>query len=269
MTTTHLLIQVRHPRFNFGISIPNHWMNGDSVSTHLSYVFHAAIPAGERFIIRVASNAVKESKDMYPEVKTFLGQEGQHASAHDLFTKRLEANGYNPVRIARAHDRMYKWIERIFPSSVCLAMAAAIEHYTADLGYAVLAHPEAFDGVEPEIAKLLLWHAAEEVEHRSVVFDVLQQKYPYYFLRMLGFVLASILLVGSTFVSFLNFVLQDHELSIRPLVSDYRRGFRKIPMARPLIRLVFSYSRPGFHPSQGGDIKLAQQFLSQMSTVNA
>lgn len=159
-------------------------------------------------------------------------------------------------------------MDRLLPSTICLAIAAGIEHYTADLGYVVLAHPEAFDGVPPEIAKLLTWHAAEEVEHRSVAFDVLQLKSSAYFLRALGFLMASVLLATSTLISFIDFAIQDRDLTLGRLISDFRGGLGKIPMLRSIFRLATQYLRPGFHPSQGGDIRLAQRFLNQLSPMN-
>ena len=42
--------------------------------------------------------------------------------------------------------------------------------------------------------KLLAWHAAEEIEHKAVAFDVLQQVDPSYALRIAGLAHATILL---------------------------------------------------------------------------
>ena len=52
-------------------------------------------------------------------------------------------------------------------------MIAAIEHYTAFLGDWVL-NAGALDakGADPAMLDLLRWHGAEEVEHRSVAFDL-------------------------------------------------------------------------------------------------
>ena len=54
-----------------------------------------------------------------------------------------------------------------------VATIAAIEHYTAFLGNWVL-NAEALDrrGADPTMLDLLRWHGAEEVEHRSVAFEL-------------------------------------------------------------------------------------------------
>src|SRR4051794_41853245 len=56
-----------------------------------------------------------------------------------------------------------------------LAIIAAIEHITAMLGNWALNSP-ALDGAgaDPTMLDLLRWHGAEEVEHRSVAYDLFQ-----------------------------------------------------------------------------------------------
>ena len=56
-----------------------------------------------------------------------------------------------------------------------LAIIAAIEHITAFLGDWVL-NAEGLDraGPHPTMLDLLRWHGAEEVEHRSVAYDVMR-----------------------------------------------------------------------------------------------
>ena len=61
----------------------------------------------------------------------------------------------------------------MLPAKVHLAITAAAEHYTAVLGARVLSKEEiqAIPG-DPEVWHLLNWHAMEELEHKSVAFDV-------------------------------------------------------------------------------------------------
>lgn len=52
------------------------------------------------------------------------------------------------------------------------AATAANEHFTAVLAGWLLHHTEWFAGTEPRLATMWLWHASEEMEHRSTAFDV-------------------------------------------------------------------------------------------------
>jgi predicted metal-dependent hydrolase len=258
-------IRVRRPRFEFGSNVSNHWLNGNSVDTHLANVFHATIPAGERFIIRTLVRLQKKTDPaLSGVVKAFIGQEGQHAAAHDSFSKVLQTRGYDVKKLNQIHDSTYRWLERSLPSSVCLAMAAAAEHYTAVMGDAVLGHQERLEGVNSEIKKLLLWHAAEEVEHKSLVFDVLQSVNSSYFLRALGFVLASGVLGLSVLFSVISLMRADLDLSFSKILEDYRRGIGRLPMGRSIFAMAMDYLRPSFHPSQKGDLDIAVKFLSAL-----
>src|SRR3546814_9522746 len=58
-------------------------------------------------------------------------------------------------------------------SSDLVATTAAAEHFTASLaGYVLSDNTWGETDVDPEMAHLFLWHAAEEVEHRHVAYDV-------------------------------------------------------------------------------------------------
>ena len=52
------------------------------------------------------------------------------------------------------------------------------------------------DAADPAMQQLLAWHAAEEIEHKAVAFDVLQQIDPSYALRIAGLVYATVMLGG-------------------------------------------------------------------------
>src|SRR3546814_13461965 len=54
-----------------------------------------------------------------------------------------------------------------------VATTAAAEHFTASLaGYVLSDNTWGETDVDPEMAHLFLWHAAEEVAHRHVAYDV-------------------------------------------------------------------------------------------------
>ena len=69
--------------------------------------------------------------------------------------------------------RDFKRIERLLSPLTCLAITAAFEHSTAVLAEMLLSdeRAQAILG-STEVRSMLLWHAIEESEHRSVAFDV-------------------------------------------------------------------------------------------------
>src|SRR5690606_41942592 len=59
----------------------------------------------------------------------------------------------------------------LFRSKTC-----ALEHFTAMLAETILEHPEMLEGMDERVLPLWLWHAVEESEHKSVAFDVYQDR---------------------------------------------------------------------------------------------
>jgi uncharacterized protein len=54
-----------------------------------------------------------------------------------------------------------------------LAITCALEHFTALLASRVLTNRSLYkEGTDPAFASLWLWHAAEEIEHKGVCYDV-------------------------------------------------------------------------------------------------
>ena len=53
-----------------------------------------------------------------------------------------------------------------------LAMTCALEHFTAMMAELLLNNEDMRELMDPEVRRLLVWHALEETEHKAVAFDV-------------------------------------------------------------------------------------------------
>ena len=137
-------------------------------------------------------------------------------------------------------------------------MTAALEHYTAAFGSAFMTE-DLIDTVPEEMARLLAWHGLEELEHRSVAFDVLGSVDDRYSLRLAGFLFATGLLVVVPAIGSVMFAVADLSSGLR----DEPRAAAAAPATSPAVlagmsaRLVrrmgghlLGYLRPGFHPDQ-------------------
>jgi predicted metal-dependent hydrolase len=99
---------------------------------------------------------------------------------------------------------------------------------------------------------LLLWHSAEEIEHKSVAFDVLRRVDDRYAVRIAGLLMAS-----GAFVFFWNRGIEHllrQEQVTRAQIRAERQEARARGQNRGFLRRGFlSYLRPGFHPDHVGD----------------
>lgn len=195
---------------------------------------------------------------------------------HRRFTRMVEAATHlvrvrdaprwlpGPVR--RHIDRRYLLHQ--------LAAIAAVEHFTAVLGWWILAEATALDdaGADPEMLALLRWHGAEEVEHRTVAFDAYRAAGGGHAMRTLHMVgifaaLWPTWLAGTDFLLRQDRTAPGQRVSLRRFLRAGGRGL--LPTVTSLGSAVPRYLRPGYHPSSEGDTAVAAAYLAEARGVRA
>ncbi|MFD1931801.1 metal-dependent hydrolase [Nonomuraea mangrovi] len=271
------MIQPRRVRFSWE-DTPLHWVPGDPFTTHLINVLHMLLPAGERWFVHVFKQALPYVRDetLRAEVKGFMGQEGTHAVAHQRVLERMKEQGLDPTSYVENIEWLFERVlgDHTMPPMAArfwlkerLAIIAAIEHYTAVLGDWIL-HAKPLDeaGSDPVMMDLLRWHGAEEVEHRSVAFDLfthLDGSYARRARTMLatGPVLVYLVKRGAGFL-LANDPVVAGRVEARWTHFFHRARQGRVPTMRSLALAVPRYLRPGFHPSQEGDLKAALDYIA-------
>lgn len=250
---------------------PIHWLDGRPGLTHMANALHLLFPPGERWFARVGHRLLPRVNDpqLIADAKGFMGQEGNHARTHDTFLAVLASQGFRLRRLAAFIERDFERQGRILPLKLQIAIISGLEHYTAALGRLAFEHG-VFDGAEASLRDLFLWHAAEELEHKCVAFDLRQATAPGYVLRVVGMLLATFGLVTSWIIVGAILVRQDPQTTAAAAMRDMARAHRegKAPMAT-IARAFVQYLRPGFHPSQEDDLHYARDYLARSQAVAA
>jgi predicted metal-dependent hydrolase len=253
--------------------VPRHWFAGNPVATHIANGVNMLFPQGERFFVRSVKHFLDrvEDPELRAQVKGFFGQEGRHASAHDDYNDHLRSQGYRIDRFLAIHDKLvYQWLEKVTPAELRLAATAAAEHYTAIMAEGAFTGDD-FATAHPVMRELLLWHAAEEIEHKSVAFDVLATVNPSYRLRLAGLVYATGLLGLSWLTASLMLMRQDglSLAQIRRALRDLRAAGGREPIARRVFgRGIREYLRRDFHPDDNDTYHFARDhFASRGASV--
>ena len=268
----------RMVRFDWG-ETPLHWVPGDPFSTHMVNVLHLLLPAGERWFIGVVGEAKPfvQDPELLEAIQPFVQQESWHAWAHAMVLEHLEAQGIDSEPFTSSLERWFAktgsskphwpeplqrwWLHRR------LADVAAIEHFTAVLGQWVIKNRGLdYAGADPLMLDLLRWHGAEEVEHRSLVFDVYQDLSGSYLLRCLtmAFVAPSLLVWWLRGVRYL--MAHDPTAPPRPRWRDWLRAARQYRVPGPWMLVVTTplrYMRPSHHPKTEASTELARQYLAE------
>ncbi|NVJ13693.1 metal-dependent hydrolase [Myxococcus sp. AM010] len=257
-----------HLQFPFDASFPRIWHPNGPGTTHLWNGLNLLFPQGERFFVRSVNHYMPRLADtpaLRAQVKAFFAQEGQHAREHQDYIELLESQGYDLHRFMRWYDS-FLWgvIDAKLPPSLRLSITAALEHYTALMGENTLTLGVFADG-HPAMRDLIEWHAAEEIEHKAVAFDVLRQVAPGYGLRVLGMVLGGVSLFVLWFAATVTLLRQERGLGWTGLLRELWRAHRKDPVLfRVLGRGLREYLRPSFHPLDNDNLALARAHLATL-----
>ncbi|MBF6168802.1 metal-dependent hydrolase [Streptomyces gardneri] len=276
-------ITARDVHFDFD-SVPMHYVPGEALATHIVNVMHLVLPEGERAMAQALAEALPHIDDerLREEVTGFIGQETMHANSHEAARRHLQAIGLDVdsyvAKVAWLVDRILgdhgltgrardEWLKER------LGLFAGMEHYTAVLGEWLLnADILEEKGMHPAMLDLVRWHGAEEVEHRSVVYDAFMHLDGSYARKARTAILASATLLPLFIVS--TACLYRKDPSPRKgrfwglqFWSATRRGV--IPKWTVFFTEMPRYLRPGFHPSQLGPMDKALRYLAHSPAARA
>jgi hypothetical protein len=248
--------------------LERHYVGGDLVMSHVVTNLSAMFPEGEDFFVRSVRNYRDRIDDpeLKKQVSGFIGQEAMHGREHRTFNARLAELGYPTRAVDRSVKYGFAVGEKVLPKSVQLAITAALEHYTATLAEVLLGDPEARDLFDAEeVRSLLLWHALEESEHKSVAFDVYQSVCGNWRRRVIvmqavtaGFLLA---IVASTAGS----LVRDRATYNPVRLARSLAALRHSPfLHRSVIRHLWAYNGRTFHPEDSNTSDLTEQWREQL-----
>jgi len=263
-------VQPRQMDFQYDESIPRYWFDGDQFKTLLLTALSCTFPEGERFFVRSVRRYQKDIEDpeLAQRVKGFIGQEAHHGNEHETFNALMENNGIPANKVEQFVHEGLKWRESRMSPERALAKTCALEHFTAMLAEAILSNEEIFEGMDERMLPLWLWHAIEESEHKSVAFDVYQDKVGSYWTRVSE--------MAGTTVEFIGFTI-FHYLQLRADMddrTDWRsvlRGFNwllgKPGWLRRLGPAYRAYYKPGFHPGKRDGAELRRAGLEKLARM--
>lgn len=257
-------LRPRRMSFSFAEGTPRHWLEGCAVKTHFFNAINLFVTPFEEFIGRVVRHEMERASDpvVKRQARGFRGQELTHAHAHQRFLQVMRAQGYDVDAWQRVAELAFgRLLERGLGPTVSLSAIAGFEHLTAMLAELIF-EEDMLARADPAMKALWEWHAAEELEHKEMAFDLLQSVDGSYALRALGGLLGAAIVVGFVGSGMALLLWQDGLLFRRRTREDalalfFTRG-RVIPRAIPIF---LDYFRPGFHPSQRDTGHLGERVL--------
>jgi len=268
---------IRNIAFDFSEIKENLYVRNNSFSTHFTNSLHVLFPIGEKFFIKSVKRYMNfiEDPKLKKEMIDFMGQEGVHYREHERFWEQLLVLGIDAKPFANFVEKSIKYLEKFFyffltekyADKLSLSITTGMEHYTALFGNQSLgnrAYKQDFFSKEMEM--LMLWHSAEELEHKAVAFDVLQKVDQSYFLRVIGFVLASTFFYTLGFGGMFYFIWKDKKRNLKKPFTQFKEfliNFGTKPQDAAGWQLLLDYFKRDFHPDQHENYHLAEDFFRE------
>lgn len=286
MTAPDYFIKARHVRFDWK-NTPIQWIPGDPSSTHIINILNLLFPAGELWFCRVYNKALPLITDtkLRADAEGFLRQEAVHSRSHggvlthyykdhgidtQPFTKRLdwlfsEVLGEQPLGLTIGHTRF--WLRQQ------LGIIAALEHFFGYLGNWVL-NAKGLDAAnaDPVMLDLLRWHGAEEVEHRTVAFDIFRHMGGTYLERCFHMLTTILLLLYFLITGFRFMYKRDPGAGRFPgFIRGWWHGSRRncLPSFWKMLGAALRYFRPSYTPHHEGSTEQALAYLATSPAAQA
>jgi predicted metal-dependent hydrolase len=229
------------------------WFDNHSFKTAWFNAMSITFPLGEKFFIdsvRYFADRIDDPK-LNEDIRGFCGQEGFHRREHQRYNESLcQQRGYD---LQLMEGRLEKNIQRgnkFLSPLERLAATAALEHITAIMAESALSEDDPMIGqADSAMQKLWQWHAAEEMEHKSVAFDVYRAVGGTEKMRKRAMRQATIFLMVDVMMGLVHMLRKDKKMCSASL---WYQGWKFLFFKGGILRRVWpaykEYYRDGFHP---------------------
>lgn len=294
-------LKARRVQFDFD-NTPLHWLKDDPFSTHVINGIHLLLPAGELWFCRVYNQALPYITDdqLRADVEGFIRQEAVHSRQHSKAQLYLTRHGLDYTAYVDRVNWLFKEflgddtplgsrrLKRFVPQKLWLVfrvgVIAAIEHFTGVLGQWAMDNESWEANGDAAMVDLFKWHLAEEVEHRTVAYDLFEHLCK----TQLGFYVSRQALMAIVFPLFIYFITegarslagQDPDPEIRKLrrqmvprllweLQRVGQQTENVPTFTFLLKATARWVSPRFHPIHEGNTQQALDYLARSPAAQA
>lgn len=179
-------ITVRKMPFEFPDDIDPVFLDGDHKRSYSFIAGSLLLPHLEPYLIRTMRAAEQHVTDpaVLEGLKKFVRQEAQHYQMHKKFNDSIRLSGFPELAaFEKELSDDYKRFTNTKSLRFNLAYAEGFEALTMNAVRHMMG-PNGFGDDLPPFLQMLEWHFVEELEHRTVAFDVYEHVYGGYFYRL-------------------------------------------------------------------------------------
>jgi predicted metal-dependent hydrolase len=259
-----------HPVPVRAMSLPRLWYENNPVKTHFFNALSTLFPQGENFFIwsiRNLENCVR-SDTLQAQIRDFVTQEKNHAAIHKAYNRSLAKAGYDVSWMEAALHKKISFGQEHVSARILLGVTVATEHITAVLGEKVLQGDLIPEGIDPEMRKIWIWHALEEVDHKAVAMDVFLAAGGTYWQRSRAMIYAASGLFWDTSIRMLHMLKRDGILwKVKTWLQILGLLFGKKGLVWLITVDILKFFAPGFHPARHDNYQLVDHGRQMLGTA--
>lgn len=204
---------VRRMRFPYGEPAKAPWNKAQPYFSHIVNAGSLAMPFLEPYLIETMRKARPHITDpkLQNDVDLYIAQEATHFRQHQQWNKRLVDMGYksvppHEVQLKADYDALAA--KRSFAFN--LAYAEGFEAMGLTVGHMLVEDREyLFGNADPAVSSMILWHFVEEIEHKTVTFDVFKALDGRYTWRIYGLAYATTHILFRTWQAYRQMLIED------------------------------------------------------------
>lgn len=177
-------------------SIDSYWFDYNPALSHFMSSLSVLFPEGEKFFMK-SMNKFKDkiTYEKRKELNEFCRQEINHSKVHVQLNNHLDTK-FLLRELEKDTGIVIDRYTRFLTNKQKLAVTVCLEHLTAVMGKHLLERKDLQGKMRTDVKKVWLYHAAEEVEHAHVSFDIYKMVGGSYLLRTGLMIPATIMLAG-------------------------------------------------------------------------
>jgi len=248
-------IKARNREHQIEEGLSRDWFGDHPFKTAWFNSMSITFPLGEKFFVDSVRHYADQITDpkLKQEISGFCGQENVHRREHERYNKSLcSQRGYDLSYLEGRIAKKMALTHKMFSPIQKLAITVALEHITAIMAeWSLDKNSTAAQEIEPAMRELWDWHAAEEMEHKAVAFDVYRAVGGTEKMRKSSLRRASFFLTLDILIGLIHMLKKDKKLW---QLSLWRDGWTFLLGKRGIMRLIWpswkEFMVDGFHPWQ-------------------
>jgi hypothetical protein len=240
------------------------WHPAEPEFARLVEALSVSMPYLEPYLIQTMRDAKAKIDDpvLLREVDLYIGQESAHFRQHQKLNDEIAKTTGHSRPLEETFRADYKAFRETRSEAFHLAYAEGFEALTMAVAQTLVEdRVRLWAGANAAPVSMILWHMVEEIEHKTVTFDVFERLHGGYFIRVYGFFYATGHLLGRGFQGYRKMLREDGVLN--SWESRWRRwrtvGRFLFGTARRAVRVL----NPWYDPRQTRDPQWALAWIGR------